>query len=86
MQSSDRNMPAATVDEVTADLSNDPRRERDDDENDPDATGASGPIVATEKAPETQKTQKSVSQEIDEAWDDKTEKKEAWDDKTEKKG
>ncbi len=30
---SDR-MPAATVDEVTADLSNDPRRERDDDEDD----------------------------------------------------
>jgi hypothetical protein len=27
-------MPAATVDEVTADLSNDPRRERDDDQDD----------------------------------------------------
>jgi hypothetical protein len=26
-------MPAATVDEVTADLSKDPRRERDDDES-----------------------------------------------------
>ena len=26
-------IPAATVDEVTADLSNDPRRERDDDES-----------------------------------------------------
>jgi hypothetical protein len=25
-------MPAATVDEVTADMSKDPRRERDDDE------------------------------------------------------
>jgi hypothetical protein len=83
VQSSDRNMPAATVDEVTADLSNDPRRERDDEENDADASGAPG---AAEKAPVTEKTQKSVSQEIDEAWDDKTEKKEAWDDKTEKKG
>jgi hypothetical protein len=29
-------MPAATVDEVTADLSNDPRRERDDGEGEDD--------------------------------------------------
>jgi hypothetical protein len=32
VQSSRPDMPAATVDEVTADLTNDPRRERDDDE------------------------------------------------------
>ena len=34
VQSTNPDMPAATVDEVTADLSNDPRRERDDDEDD----------------------------------------------------
>jgi hypothetical protein len=63
-------MPAATVDEVTADLSKDPRRERDDDEGDESAATSD----------------QAESERIDEAWDDKTEKKDAWDDKTTKKG
>lgn len=33
VQASKPNMPAATVDEVTADMSKDPRRERDDGED-----------------------------------------------------
>jgi hypothetical protein len=33
VQSAGPRMPAATVDEVTADLSKDPRREQDDDED-----------------------------------------------------
>jgi hypothetical protein len=33
MQNMKPDMPAATVDEVTADMSKDPRRERDDDDD-----------------------------------------------------
>jgi hypothetical protein len=36
MQNVKKNMPAATVDEVTADMSKDPRRERDEAEEDDD--------------------------------------------------
>ena len=34
MRNAKHRMPAATVDEVTADMSKDPRRERDDEEDD----------------------------------------------------
>jgi hypothetical protein len=34
MRNAKHRIPAATVDEVTADMSKDPRRERDDEEDD----------------------------------------------------
>jgi hypothetical protein len=38
-RSTRNNIPGATVDEVTADMSKDPRRERDDDEDDEGGEG-----------------------------------------------
>jgi hypothetical protein len=42
MQNVKKNMPAATVDEVTADMSKDPRREQDEDEGIEDVADTDG--------------------------------------------